>query len=150
MLFRFLGKLVAEFVAFCCEIAFTLVAGRCDDRDLLDDIQFHPSQRKCVTLFRVVRQQSKFSDSDVFQDLHPNHVVSHIGLEAQAMIRLDRVEPLILKLVGLEFREQSNAPALLGEVHDRSTTFLVDHLHRHVELITAIAPQGIQQVTRET
>src|SRR5687768_7908203 len=67
-------------------------------------------------LRRVVRQQLDLADAEVAEDLGTGTVVADVGSEAELRIRLDRVVPAVLKLVGLEFVDQADAPALLQQI----------------------------------
>src|SRR5687767_6590196 len=51
-------------------------------------------------LARVVGQQSHRLDAEVAENLGADAVVTLIGLEAKALVRFDRVETLVLQLVG--------------------------------------------------
>src|SRR5215471_16057198 len=47
---------------------------------------------------------------EIEQDLRADTVVAQIGLEAELLVRLDRIGALILQLVRLELVEQTDAP----------------------------------------
>ena len=58
--------------------------------------------------------------------------------------------PLILKIVGLDFFGQSDAPALLRQIDQHARAFLADHLQGHLQLVAAIATQRGDQIAGET
>ena len=52
-------------------------------------------------LLRVVRQDADRRQPEVGEDLVADPVVARVGREAELEVRLDRVEPVLLQLVGL-------------------------------------------------
>ena len=58
--------------------------------------------------------------------------------------------PLILQLVRLELVEQSDAAAFLVEIDDHAPALGGDHLHRPVQLPSAVAAQRMEDVAGET
>ena len=75
-------------------------------------------------------------------------VVAFVGLEAQFEVGVHRVETLILQFVGVDFVAQPDAAPLLIEVDDGAPAFAVDHLHRLVELLAAVAAVRAENVAR--
>ncbi len=99
--------------------------------------------------FGIVRQHADLGKPQVFENLSADHVVALVGLEAEAMIGLDRVEPLVLQLVGLELRQQADPATFLRQVDDRADSLLIDHLHGDLKLIATIAAKRSEDVARE-
>jgi len=58
-------------------------------------------------------QQHHAADAEVAQDLRPDAVIALVGFEPEALVCLDRVESLVLQLVGSDLVGQSDAPAFL-------------------------------------
>ena len=76
-------------------------------------------------------------------------IVTGIGLEAEGQIRLNRVEAFVLQPVSPDLLYEPNASPLLRQVDESSNSFAANHFKGHVQLITAVAPQAIEQVTGE-
>src|SRR6185436_7088954 len=91
-------QLVTELVALRVEIfPIGVVRGNLD-RHALDDgeaVALEPH-----ALARIVREQSQILDAEVDEHLRADAVVPWIGREPQRDVRLDRVHPAILELVG--------------------------------------------------
>src|SRR5207248_5319659 len=64
-------------------------------------------------LARVVGQQPHRADVQVLQDLDADAVVALIRLEAEALVRFDGIEPLLLQLVGADLVGQADAAPFL-------------------------------------
>ena len=73
-------------------------------------------------------------------------VVSLIRLETDRLVRLDRVLPRILKLVGTHLVEQADAPPLLPEIENGAPPLSSNELHGSLELRTTIAPGGAKHL----
>ena len=70
---------------------------------------------------------------------------------AEFQVRLDRVEALILKAVGLKFASKTYPPALVAtQVDDHATALISNALERHLELSAAVATTGTEHVTCQT
>ena len=63
---------------------------------------------------RVIGQEPHGLHTEIPEDLGADAVVALIRLEPQLDVGLDRIEPLVLKLVGPNFVRQTNAPAFLA------------------------------------
>ena len=111
-------KLVAELVTFRGEITDVLRRGRDLDRHLLHDLQ--AVALDAGDLLRVVREDADGRQAQLGEDLVPDAVVAHVGLEAELEVRLDRVQPVLLQLVGAELVEQADAAALLRHVEEHA------------------------------
>ena len=74
---------------------------RCNlNRHALGDLYAEAVQT--VNLLRIIGQQAQLLRAEVLQDLRADPVFAQVGREAELDVRLDRVEALLLKLVGLE------------------------------------------------
>ena len=89
------------------------------------------------------------SEAKVLEQLDADAVIAAVGLVAQRQVGLDRVEALVLQVVGLDLLDQADAAAFLRQIDQHAGPFLADHLHGQVELVAAIAAQRGQQVAGE-
>ena len=80
------------------------------------------------------------------QDLHADAVVALVGLEAEPLVGLDGVEPLVLQLVGADLVGQADAAPFLVQVQQHAAALLGDPLHRRVELRAAVAARRVEDV----
>src|SRR5271157_2138156 len=144
------GKQMAHLVALGVEIALTFSMGGCNDRHLVDHGQVIAIIDKGVGLLGIVRQQANLGESQVFEDLQANAVVAQVGLIAQRDVGLHGIKPLVLQVVGANLFDKADAPALLRKVDQGPRALGPDHTQGHVKLVAAVAPQGIEEVSRET
>ena len=91
-------KPVAELIPLGGQIPAVLVVRGDLDRHLLDDRE--PEAVDAGELLRVVREDADRRQPEVGEDLVADPVVARVGREAELEVRLDRVEPLRLQLVG--------------------------------------------------
>ena len=66
------------------------------------------------------------------------------------MVGFDGIQPLLLKFVGPQFLLQSDATTFLWQIHNGPGSLIEDHLHRHVQLITAVTAQRVEDIAGET
>ena len=59
--------------------------------------------------------------------MRPDPVVAEVGRKPQPQVRVDRVEPLLLELVGAELVQQADAATLLGQIQEHAATLALDH-----------------------
>src|SRR6185369_14092366 len=87
------------------------------------------------------------------------HVLEHlggggedalVGFEAEALVRLDGVEALVLQFIGLELVDEADAAAFLREIEQYACAMLADDADGAAYLIAAIAFERAQQVAGET
>ena len=121
------------------------VRGDDDGHDLVDA---KPVALQPGPFERVVGHQAHVADAQLADDAGPHAVVAFVGLEAQFEVGVHRVETLILQFVGVDFVAQPDAAPLLIEVDDGAPAFAVDHLHRLVELLAAVAAVRAEDVAR--
>src|SRR5207247_9296300 len=106
------------------------------ERYTLDDLEaVQPDAR----LLRVVRHDARAAHAKVHEDLHADPVFAVIRLESQALVRLDRVEALVLELVRAQVVHQSDAAAFLAQVHEHAAALVGYPLDYRVELVAAVA-----------
>src|SRR5438874_12300891 len=78
------------------------------DRDPFDDLE--PVERD--ELLRVVREDARAPHAQVEKDLHADAALALVGLEPEALVRLHRVVPLIMKRVRVQLVHEPDAVAL--------------------------------------
>src|SRR5690242_7001115 len=109
-------KQVAELIALRAHVSGTLTVLRLHDRNAVVDAQ--PIALQANQLARIVRDRSDRANPEIEEDLRPDAIVAKIGLEAELLVRLDRIGAAILQLVRLELVEQAYTPPFLIQVHD--------------------------------
>src|SRR6185369_2090702 len=65
----------------------------------------------------------------------------------ELQVRLDRVEPGLLELVGTKLVEQADAAALLRHVEEHAAILASDLEQGLVELFPAVAAKGVEDVS---
>src|SRR5262249_37725792 len=140
-------QLVAELVALRREVAGVLRLRRRLDRDLLDDLNAEPLDPD--DLLRVVREDPDGREAEVGEDLVADPVIPHVGCEAELEVRLDRVEPVLLQLVGLQLVEEADAPSLLCHVEKYTAVLGRYAFERLFELLAAVAAKRVKHVPGE-
>src|ERR1700730_16202958 len=128
----------------------TRVVGVCRDADrhALDDLKTETLQS--IELFRIVREQLDLANAKVIKNLASYAVVALVGRVAEGLVGLDSIQPAILQVVGVQLIQQPDATAfLVADVQDDANTVRGDHLHRRVQLGSAIAAKAAEDVPRE-
>src|SRR5262245_1952163 len=141
---KLLPEEVAELVALGVEIAPVLVVREHLDRHLLDDRQ--AVRLDPLHLARIVREEPDGGQAEVGEDLVPEAVLARVRREAELDVRLDRVEALLLQLVGAELVQEPDAPALLGHVQKHAVVLPADLSERLLELLAAVAAERVEDV----
>ena len=80
-------------VAFRLQVSPPLGHVRCDDRNLVDDLEVVAVVDKGVGLLGVVRQETNPGETKVLEDLQADTVVARVGAEAQRRVGLNGIEP---------------------------------------------------------
>src|SRR3954468_9861410 len=136
------GEEVSQLRPLGFEVARVLVVRDRDDGDALVDGEAVTLQTD--ELARIVGDGPDGFETEIEKDLRADSVIAEIGLEAEALVRLDGVDSLILELVRLQLVEQPDPAAFLIEVDDDALPFFRDHLHRGVELPSTVAAQRVE------
>src|SRR5512142_1421595 len=100
-------------------------------------------------LIGIVREQANGLKVQRTQNFHWHIVFAAIGLEPELFIGLDRIESLILQLVGLKLGHQANATAFLLLIDQDSDPALGNHLERHLQLLAAVASKRAEDIASE-
>src|SRR5208283_1918469 len=95
---------------------------------------------------RIIRQQANLVYVQRLQDLDWHEELALVGLEAKALIRFHRVKSAVLERVGLQFRHQPNAAALLLLIDQDACPQVSDHGECHFQLLAAVAAQRAKYV----
>ena len=74
---------------------------------------------------------------------------AEVGRVAELVVGFDRVEALILELVGAEFGHEADAAAFLLLVEEDAGAFGGDGAEGEVELVVAVAAEGVEDVAGE-
>ena len=82
---------------------------------------------KASVFLGLLVKQPHLRQAQVLEQLDADAVVARVGLVAQGQVGFDRVEPLILQLVGLDLFDQADAAAFLRQIDQHAGAFLADH-----------------------
>ncbi len=108
------------------------------ERDTADDLQSVPFE--AASLGRIVGHEPHGGDPQVNEYLGPDTVLAAVYREAQLDVGVDRVEPAVLQLVGLELVGYTDSPALVtAQVHHDSEPLVGDVAQGALELGPAVA-----------
>src|SRR5581483_3405705 len=135
---------VPELIPLRGQIAHVLLVRSDLDRHLLDHGEAEAVD--AGELLRVVREDADRRQAEVGEDLVADPVVARIGGKAEAQVRVDRVEALLLQLVRRELVEQPDAAALLADVEEHAAALALDLRERLLELLAAVAAQRVEHV----
>src|SRR5438874_13363844 len=94
------------------------------DRDPFDDLETVERDE----LLRVVREDARAPHAQVEEDLHADAALALVGLEPETLVRLDRVQPLILQRVRAQLVHEPDAAALLPQIEKDAAPLFGDAL----------------------
>jgi len=97
---------------------------------------------------RVVRHEMDRRHAEDSKHAGGALVTPKIRGEAQHPVRVDRVEAVVLKVVRRDLVHDPDAASLLGQVQEDALRGAPESLHRGVELLTAVAPLGTEDIAR--
>src|SRR5438445_6516511 len=137
---------MAHLVAFGVEVRAVRRVRTDLDRDPLDDLE---AIERHARLLRVVGEDARAPHAKVHEDLDADAVLAVIGLEAEAFVRLDGVEALVLQRVRAQLVHEADAAALLPQVKEDTATLAGDPLERGVHLRAAVTPLRAEEVAGE-
>src|SRR5690349_24463860 len=114
---------VAHLLLLGTQIALRLVGRRHLQRNAFDDLQAETLDAS--SLAGIVRQQAQLAQTEIDQDLGAKPVIAGVRREPQMDVRLDRVESLILEVVGLQLRDEPDpAPFVVANVDHHAAAIL--------------------------
>ena len=139
-----LAKQMPKFVAFCIEIFLGMFRGRNLTGHALGHA--YAGALEGSDFVGIIGEQAHALNIQRLQNFDWHEELALIGLEAEALIGLHRIESAVLQRVGLQLRHQSYAAALLLLVDQDAGSFLGDHGERHFQLLAAVAAQRAEDV----
>jgi len=119
-----------ELVALGAQVGVARLGGRDLERHALHDLEAVAGEAD--VLVGIVGHQAHPAHAEVAQDLGADAVVALVGGKAELLVRLDRVVPLLLELVGPQLVDQADAPAFLEQVEQDPAPLRLDLLEREV------------------
>src|SRR6185369_17762161 len=105
---------------------------------------------ECTKLQWIIGNDPYLAKPDVEENLRALPVVAQIDRQTELLVCFDRIRALILQRVGANLVDDADAATFLLLVDDCSPAFLLNHLHRPVELATAIAFGRAKNVAGQT
>ena len=90
-------------------------------------------------LVRIVCEQPDFIDAEGAQHRGGVGVVALVVGEAQAQVRVDRVEPAVLERIGAQLVGETNSAPFLPQVEQHAAASRSDQPQRLLQLRPAIA-----------
>jgi len=136
---------VTELPPLGLEIPLVVAAWRDLERYAFDNLQAVPFQPN--NLARIVGEQPELLDAEITQNLRSKPIGPEVGRKAQPLVRLDRVQSLILELIGTQLVMQPDPAAFLADVEDHAPALGRDQIHGKLELVAAIAPLRAEDIT---
>src|SRR5690606_35417698 len=140
---------MAELLLLRLEIAAVVHVRLGEDRHLIDDLEVVAVADERVELLGIVREEAHPPEAEILEDLNADAVIARIGSIAEREVRLDGVEPLVLKSVRFEFFEEPDPAPFLRQIDERAHALLLDLTQGEVELIPAFAAERLEQISRE-
>ena len=138
---------MSQLFLFGLQILFGVSTGLDFTGHSLDD--FDAGAFKSRNFLGIIREQAHLVYAEGLEHLAGQGKVALVGLEAQALVGLDRIQAGILQLVRLQFRHKADASALLLFVNQNAGALVANHRQRHLQLLTAVTAQRMKNVTGE-
>ena len=139
---------VAEAVFFGAEVIDVVRRGGYLEGDLLDD--FDAIDLEPAGFFGVVGEDFDLLEAEVAEDLSADAVIAFVGGKTKLDIRVNCIEALFLKLIGVEFIFEADTSTFLAEVNKCADTRLFNHLQCGGELPAAFTTLGAEEVAGHT
>ena len=99
--------------------------------------------------FGIVGDEADGGNVEGLEDFGGQGEAAVVVLEAELEVGFDGVAALVLELVGAEFSHESDAAAFLFFVEEDAGAFGGDHFEGEVELVVAVAAEGVEDVSGE-
>lgn len=141
-------QVVAHLILFGFKIAGILLVGGNYNGYGLGDIDAMGVETD--TFGWIVSDKSHVGGFKIFEYLGADAVVALVSFEAEFEISLHGVASEFLKMVGSEFVDEADTSTLLTHIEDKALTSLVDHLHSLMQLVSAVALAGTENIARST
>ena len=100
-------------------------------------------------LLGIVGDEADAVDAELAKDGGGEFELAVVGAEAEAFVGFDGVETLVLQFVGAELGHEADAAALLLFVEQDAGALTGDEAEREVELVMAVAAEGVEDVSGE-
>src|SRR5579862_7782855 len=110
---------------------------------------FDSGALQCLNFFRIVGKQPNPRYSERLEYLSWECEVALVSLEPQPFIGFYSVEPRILQFISLQLGQQPDAAPFLLFVNQNSGSLVANHAERHLELLAAVATQGMKNVASQ-
>lgn len=139
---------MSELVFLGAQIGARMTAGAGAAWNALGDL--NSRVLKLADFLRIVGKQANRLDTESFEGFGGKIIIAGVGIEAELAIRFDGIKTAVLKLVGFQFVQQTDAASLLRKIEDDTARLLGDLAERIFELRTAIAALGSKYVACQT
>src|SRR5699024_2491659 len=137
-------QVVPEALLLGAQVAFVLGARGDQAGDLLTDLD--PGLAQLGDLVRVVRQQPDAGDAQGAQNGDDRIVFAGIHRQAQVLVRVGGVQPVLLQRVGAQLVQQPDAAALVAAHVDQVPALGGDLRQGGVQLFAAVTAVGAENV----
>src|SRR5436309_16088309 len=92
------------------------------NRHLLD--HFEPIALKTDNFLRIICEEPELPHAEIEKDLRAESVIPQVARIAESGVRFNRIEPLLLQLVRVDFGCQSDSASFLAHVNQHAVAFL--------------------------
>jgi hypothetical protein len=97
----------------------------------------------------VIGNQAHGVDAELLENLRRELKFAAVGFEAELEVGFDRVETLVLKLIGAKLGHEADATALLLFIEEDAGARIRDQGKGEFKLLTAVASQGVKDIAGE-
>ena len=115
------------------------------DGKLLDNFQAVPLQSN--HLLWVIGEQSDGLQSQVNQYLRADTIIPEVHRKTELEIGIDGIQSVFLQFIGPYLVGQTDASPFLPHIQYYPTPFVLNALHRGMQLRPAVAPAGTKNIT---
>src|SRR5579884_594296 len=138
---------MTQLLSFCSQICSRMCARLRFAGNTLD--HSHAGSFERGDLLRIVGDESDFTHTHCSEDSRRQFELAMVSLKAESLVGFDGVESLVLKFVGLELGDKSDASTFLLFVKQNSCPGIGDHSQSEFELLSAVTAQRMEDVSRE-
>ncbi len=101
---------------------------------------FNPCGANGLKFFRIIGHQLERADVEEAKNFYRERIITQVHCMSKPEIGFNRVEPLILQLIGAEFLCQADAATFLKLVDQYSSALLRNGAQGKMKLLIAVAP----------
>src|ERR1019366_2748221 len=98
----------------------------------------------------IIRQEHDAIALEHLQHAGSNAVDALVVIEPKRRVGINRVEPIVLHLIGPHLVGEAKPASLLRQIKDDAAAYFFEALKREIELIAAVAPPRAEYVAGET